>query len=671
MKRAISLIVGGAATLAVVAAILLGHVWLDCQSVRRSASPVGSDRDRGALAFASCRWRFAWPRVMKFSPDGHLLAIASNSGGVELLHTEANSIPLISGASGRARNVGEHKAWVADLQWRSPAVALAARPRLHVVDVIPAGGNEIDPIYVASTSEHLRFVVLSPGGLMAAVGSFTSGLSVMNMEKRIEVPQFRVREEATSAAYSRSGRLLAVIFSRVRLVLYDANSASVLGGWDLDPRIGASRLLGDGIAFSPDEQTLYCSQDKGVVAYDIRGVNPPRVVVRSGKIMSMAAHPRSDSIVVGTMGGELVYSTWVGSSPSEERVSAHVGAVRCVAFREDGQLVASAGDDGRIRFWRAEGNLVDLMVPSDCHDAPVVSICSGGDEDEVLSIDVSGVLRTWRISSPNSNLSPIGTTALIPYGEAPVRATALAALRGPRIAGVGLSDGKVLVVDVRAGEVVRVVHLGSDPIHGLWQLNDGSAIAATSFGAVWRFRPMGPESPEELRGSLPLPIQAFDASDDGSTIACALTGPTRGVLLRSGVAGREDRFLPLEDEVQCCALSPDGRLIAVGYGTMDVWLISTTGQSDRKLVGHHVPVRTLAFSRTGALLVSSDREQRTIVWNMENGTVARAHRADLGVGSCVLPVHGGETVITGGGDGLISLFMAGHHGPVWTSGRAD
>ncbi len=81
--------------------------------------------------------------------------------------------------------------------------------------------------------------------------------------------------------------------------------------------------------------------------------------------------------------------------------------------------------------------------------------------------------------------------------------------------------------------------------------------------------------------------------------------PQRGVYLYEITTFRQVRFLESEDRLSSVAISPDGRLVAVGcwVNTVKLWEVES-GRLLDTLTGHSEAVVSVAFSPDGRLLAS-------------------------------------------------------------------
>lgn len=324
----------------------------------------------------------------------------------------------------------------------------------------------------------------------------------------------------------------------------------------------------------------------------------------------------------------LLAAAAVGGSEARPR------DVSAVAFSPDGAMLATAGDDGTIRFWEISSRR--LLRSWEGNAERVLSLSFSPDGTALASGRADGTLivkkvKTAEVQFQQSFPSEVQAVRYSPDGSA---------------LAIGLSDTWVGTCDARTGAIRFGRRLKDMRVHNPMVLRyfpDGKSFAALN-GVSGQILTMGAASGEKLgRFEGAFPVTTFDISPDGSRVAGVrqVKGEVNGKTVHEmrqimfwDAASRKFAS-PIENPVPVSgvAFSPDGALLAAGGadGTVTLWDLKAGRPRTVKMVSstpvpgeydHPVSFSTLAFSPDGKLLAGGGPDGRIDLLDLGTGNVA-------------------------------------------------
>jgi hypothetical protein len=380
-------------------------------------------------------------------------------------------------------------------------------------------------------------------------------------------------------------------------------------------------------------------------------------------VEAVAYSPDGEWFVSGDMVGKV---TVRNARTGEVRFQApHGQYVLSVAYSHDGKKIASGSSDHTIHIWDAANG--QLLTTLRGHEDGVLSVRFSPDGTQLLSGSYDNTARLWDLATGRVVQELRGHSWWVWAAEF--------SPDGRRIVTAG-QDGKAIVWEKVEGSELRVQ--GSEVMRG---------------------------SPDLVVRGSPDPAPVVRGSPDPARV------PTAGLLFGeqgspsvSSVARSGDRpqlvymqlteFTGHNGAVYSARFSPNGELVATGgYDKLVMIWNPNEAQSvdiDRRLngepdpktnylrlEGHDKPVRCVAFSPNGELVLSGSEDNAIRVWDVANGEsrkVLRGHGS--AVRSCAFSPNG-QSVLSGSEDQSVRVWnIAGYqetrvlHAKV-LSGHAD
>jgi WD40 repeat protein len=556
----------------------------------------------------------------RFVPDRRFGGIVGLGGGgpepgFQPLSLSSNGKTLAASDTGSSLDL-----W--DLAKRKPIRQLrkdAGQDEIHCVAISPDGktlaccGKEKDvELWQAATGKRIgrlgddedraRSVAFSPDGKTLAVAFQFAKTRLFSLATAREIRRFPSRSDVC-VAFSPGGKLLATAWkNKVRLwQTATGKKVRVL-------RVGDKDI--QQIAFSPDGKLLACADSERFVRlWEVAtGKELRRLRAHRDYVCSVAFSHNGK--ILATTGEDHRVKLWeVATGKEIHPFPTHQGDVLAMAYSPDGKLVASASEDHTVRLWEAAtGKAVRVHRG---HDNEVICVTFSSDGKALISGSWDGVIRCWEVGSGKGICS-----LTVPHKN---------------ITSLSFSDGgKILASTNRAG-TVRIWKLSTDQrtlkaqgekplyrIGGLALSPNGTVLASSSNDlplGLWE------AATRKQLGKLAKKPPFFSPlciSADRGTLAAKVFGGEM-VCLWNLTTRKELATLEQSDieAAKCIALSPDGRLLALGGydGVTSLWEVA----SAQKVARFQGPkkIHSLAFSPDGRTVAAGDGEDCTIViWDV-------------------------------------------------------
>jgi WD40 repeat protein len=597
------------------------HAVLQSSPARVHA--LSFSRDGKVLVAGECR-------LCVWDPTTYRLVRAFEGEKRELLHLvllpdgetaisgdDAGTVRRWSIKTGKSERIHEQRnSRVSALAVTPDGKQLAVARGSPVLILDPATGKELARF--PEVRSGVLCLAFHPDGKLLAGAGLDGTVHLWNVEKHETVALLKGhRRTVLGVAFSPDGGTLASAAQDV-VKVWDVERRRCL--FDLQAREGNATYGGHGIAFSPDGSQLAIANGfRRVVIWDAhRGVELARLRAPSNGVDVVAWHPA-------------------------------------------GALLASAGNDGCVRLWRASLEPARIVIEGGLRTDHLVY----GGNGRWLAGSGGGTVTVW---------NPKTGEELSTFQASSNNVGGLAAQRNGSLLAVSHSS----VVDLwDIGERRRVGQLrGHEPT--AWRVvfspdDRVLAVACEKHVKLWQV------AEARLLGTLPeqtATVLALAFSPDGRTLATT----TGKAILLWDLASREVR-LRLEDpagSTELLAFSPDGKLLATASGRLglpgDIRLWDpATGRPLVVARGHLGPVYALAFTPDSQTMVSGSLDQTVRFWEVVsglervviqgNGAVTHATRFSPDGQTLALGDNAGKVrLVDVGGDPCVAVWpQLGHH----------
>ena len=337
------------------------------------------------------------------------------------------------------------------------------------------------------------------------------------------------------------------------------------------------------------------------------------------------------------------------------RLSGHEAGALAVAFSADGEMIASASEDGTIKLWKPDGELINTL---EGHEGDIWGLAISPDGRTIASASNDKTVRLWQRDG-----TPVKTIE-----DHKHKATAVAFSQdGALIASADQSG--VVKVWQQDGTFLREIDAHQDKVDAI-AFSPVNSLLATGSGdgtiKTWKLedvldRTNSKISPENTF-SVGDTVRGLDFSPDGKTIASANADYT----IKLWKPGSSEHTVVFSDSgedahnnvVYSVAFSPNGQLIASASsdGTVKLW--QPDGFLRATFAGHENGVLDVAFSPDSKTIASASYDHTIRLWqeNSSNAllSVLKGHKAgvgDIAIGSQT------DTIVSSSWDGTLKLWQ--------------
>jgi len=555
-----------------------------------------------------------------FSPQGNLLASASEDNTIKLWNQEGKSLATLKG----------HQGWVYGVAISPNGKMIASVGEDKTLRLWNLDGKELKMIQ--GHTDEVWGVAFSPDGQTIASASADQTVRLWNLDGTLRNTLRGHSKKVWGVAFSPDGQTIASASAdqTVKLWKLDGTLLTTLAGHQEEVRAVAISPNGKVIASASQDKTVKLWNSDGTLRHTIEGHSAPvyGVAISSdGKIASasvdntvrlwnqegtllqtLAGHRDRVSEVVFSSDGKMIASAswdktvrlWKLENDLFTTLSGHSDVVIGVNFSPDGQTIASASDDKTVRLWNQEGTLLQTLPG---HNAEVYGVTFSPDGKTIASSSKNKIIKLWNFDGEEQKtlkghddevwgvaFSPDGKTIISGSGDKTIKlwnidGTLRTTLTGhkEKVWGIAISPKQQMIASGSEDRTVK-----------LWSLE------GTLFKTI---------------------IGHKDAVNDvfigsaGNLIASASSDQTAKLWTSEGklLHTLKDH----QETVRGVSISPDSKMIATGSGDKTVKIWGREGKLQKTLYGHSGGVWGLSFSPDGKMVASASEDQTVILWELE------------------------------------------------------
>lgn len=180
-----------------------------------------------------------------------------------------------------------------------------------------------------------------------------------------------------------------------RLRLWDVQTGGMLWEYQLDSTL----MCTAGVKFSSNGMYLAALEELGhLLLFDISGAIPMlsnSIYTGTAGAFSVDFAPTSDKVATGCTNSKLIIYD-ISSGLQLLNITAHTGYVYSVAWSHNGQYIATAGQDNKVKLWDTTGALLQTFSG---HTGDVFDVKFTPNDDFLVSGSQDNSIKIWNCAN--------------------------------------------------------------------------------------------------------------------------------------------------------------------------------------------------------------------------------------------------------------------------------
>jgi WD40 repeat protein len=519
-------------------------------------------------------------RSLNFSPDGKIIASASQDGTIKLWQRNGTLIKTLWG----------HQSWVISAIFSFDNTIVSAS-KDGTVKLWESDGTPIQTIPLKSNA--ITSATISPNGKIIAVGNEEGNIELWKSNGTFIKTIGGHKGWVTSITFSPDGENIASGSDDKTIKLWKANGT-------LSRTIQGHTARINTVSFSHDGKTIASgSSDQTVKIWQLNGTLINTLVGHGDSVASVSWSQDDNIIASGSEDG--IVKLWKLNADMMTKLTGHKRGITSLNFSRDGKIIASGGDDGTVKLWQQNGTFI-ANLPG---DQGWVNSINFSPDNRTIAISTNQLIaKTFQLDGTLIHLlteyKGVTSVSFSPHQQIIAFGTDKGTIKlfksdGTLIKTFG--EHKNWVTSVSFSHDGKIIASGGDGEDGtikLWHL-DGTLITTLT---------------GHRKG-----INSISFSPDDKIIASGSTDQTIKLWKKDGtlittLAGHSD-------SVTSVSFSPDGEFIASGSTDKSIKLWKKDGIPITTLNGHSDSVNSVSFSPDGKILASASKDGKLILWSLQ------------------------------------------------------
>ncbi|OUL31314.1 hypothetical protein BV372_20345 [Nostoc sp. T09] len=526
---------------------------------------------------------------VSFSPDGQMIASASDDSTIKLWQQDGTLVKTLQG----------HNLGVNSVSFSPDGQILASASTDKTVKLWRVNDTELLNTFTRHTDWVLS-VSFSPDGQMIASASDDCTIKLWKQDGTEVRTLLGHSARVRSVSFSPDGKIIASTSDDRTVKLWNLNGTLV------QTLLGHSARVRS-VSFSPDGQMIAsASDDRTVKLWNLNGTEVQTLQGHSDRVRNVSFSP--DGQTIASASDDSKVKLWSLNGIVLKTFKGHRARSRSVSFSPDGQLLASASDDGTVKLWSLEG----IEKPTHQGHSARVSCVSFSPHGQILaSASEDKTVKLWnlegkKIQTFRGHTCWVRSVSFSPNGQIVASA----------------SEDKTVRLWSVDGTLLQTFKGHSDRVRCVSFSPDGNTIASSSDDQTIKLWSLDGREIRTFHGHCNW-IWGVSFSPDGKAIASA--SDDRTVKLWN-LAGLElCTFQGHQNWVRSVSFSPDGKMIASASDDRTVKLWSLDGRELQTLQGHRDAVNSVTFSPDSQLIASASDDKTVKLWNLEGKDLQTFH----------------------------------------------